>query len=171
MDLDYSHPDELPDYFRNILAKYSHAGKQKRRSYSFGQKLAIIKWINFQYASSPAPNISEAAKKTGLSRAIIREWLADAEIIQKQVDDVKVLGSSNKYGGMEKRKRIRVMAPLNSQVENALLVYFDNRCDENLPISRKLLMKQSVKIARELEFRDFKGSKGYIHRFFCAGTI
>ena len=63
MDLDYSHPDELPDYFRNILAKYSHAGKQKRRSYSFGQKLAIIKWINFQYASSPAPNISEAAKK------------------------------------------------------------------------------------------------------------
>ena len=36
MDLDYSHPDELPDYFRNILAKYTHARKQKRRSYSFG---------------------------------------------------------------------------------------------------------------------------------------
>ena len=110
-------------------------------------------------------------KKTGLSRATIREWLADAEIIQKQVDDVKVLGSSNKYGGMEKRKRIRVMAPLNSQVENALLVYFDNRCDENLPISRKLLMKQSVKIARELEFRDFKGSKGYIHRFLRRNDV
>ena len=63
------------------------------------------------------------------------------------------------------KKRFRLKKAEYPEVEELLLQYFNEMADKQLPISRKRLMKQSVTIARELGFQDFKGSRGYIHTF------
>ena len=127
MELDFSLPDDVPEYFQNILAKYSHANKKSRRSYSFTQKLALLNWIDYHRGEDEKPNWSQASKKTGIDRKTLREWDKDRDIINKQVQDVKKLGSSKKYGGSANRKRIRLQTPLHSEIERELLVYFDTR--------------------------------------------
>ena len=103
MELDYSLPDEIPSYFQNILAKYTHANKTSRRSYSFKQKLALLNWIDFHKGADEKPNWSLASKKTGIDRKTLREWGKDRDIINKQVQEVKKLGSSKKYGDSANR--------------------------------------------------------------------
>jgi len=61
MELDYSLPDEIPSYFQNILAKYTHANKTSRRSYSFKQKLALLNWIDFHKGADEKHNGWEQA--------------------------------------------------------------------------------------------------------------
>ena len=171
LELDFSLPNEVPEYFQNILSKYSHAGKKRRASYSFRQKLALIGWMDFQYSSQETPNWSDASKRTGINRTTLREWYADREVLKKQVDDVKQLGSSKKYGGSGSKKRIRLGKSAFPAIDEQLLNYFDGRANDNLSISRKLLRKQSVRIAQTMGMETFKGSKGYIHRFIKRNAI
>ena len=66
---------------------------------------------------------------------------------KKQVQEVKHLGSSKKHGGAASRKRMRIGNPKYKEIEQQLVVCYDTRADDNLPISRKLLRKQSKRIA------------------------
>ena len=171
MELDFSLPDDVPEYFQNILAKYSHANKKSRRSYSFTQKLALLNWIDYHRGEDEKPNWSQASKKTGIDRKTLREWDKDRDIINKQVQDVKKLGSSKKYGGSANRKRIRLQTPLHPDIERDLLVYFDTRAADNLTISRKILRKQAWRLGQSKGIPSFKGSKGFIHRFMKRNDI
>ena len=56
-------------------------------------------------------------------------------------------------------------------MDRLLLEYFDDKPDRNLPISRKMLMKKSSKIAADLGLEKFKGSKGYVHRLIRSYAI
>ena len=156
MELDYSKPDDVPDYFQKILAKYSHANKKKRRSYSFKEKLAMISWIEHRYPNET--NWSEASRLSGVHRKFLQEWVGDGAFIKKQVVDVKKSGSTKKHGGAAMKKRFQFKKAEYPEVEELLLQYFDERADKQLPISRKRMMKQSVKIAQELGFQNFTGS-------------
>ena len=75
------------------------------------------------------------------------------------------------HGGSGSKKRIRLSLPMFAEVDDQLLHYFDERALGNLPISRKLLQKQSNRIAETLGIEKFKGSKGYVHRFIKRNNI
>ena len=59
----------------------------------------------------------------------------------------------------------RIGNPKYKEFNWQLLLYFDSGANDNLPISCKLLRKQSKSIANSLEIDSYKGSKGCIHRF------
>ena len=92
-------------------------------------------------------------------------------LFNKQVQDVKKLGSSKKYGGSANCKRIRLQKPLHPEIEHDLLVFFDTRAADNLTISRKILRKQAWRLGQSKGIPSFKGSKGFIHRFMKRNDI
>ena len=79
-------------------------GKKRQQAYSFRQKLALLKWMDFQYSKTPTPNWSDACKHTDISRTTLRESYDDMEILEKQVQEVKHLGSSKKHGVLVREK-------------------------------------------------------------------
>ena len=54
---------------------------------------------------------------------------------------------------------MRIGNPKYKEIDQQLVVYFDTRADDSLPISHKLLRRQSKRIADSLGIVSFKGSK------------
>ena len=57
---------------------------KKDDSLTVRQKLVLLKWMDFQYSKTPTPNLSDACKRTGISRTMLREWYGDREIIKNR---------------------------------------------------------------------------------------
>ena len=95
---------------------------------------------------------SAIAKQFNVPASTLSTWLKNADSIKE---------SYLKFGPKRKNAKIGTF----DDVENAILKWFSNVRDQNVPVSGPILLAKAAEFARKLNIENFKASSGWLERF------
>ena len=95
---------------------------------------------------------SAIAKEFNVPASTLSTWLKNADSIKE---------SYLKFGPKRKNAKIGTF----DDVENAILKWFSNVRDQNVPVSGPILLAKAEEFARKLNIENFKASSGWLEHF------
>lgn len=119
---------------------------RRRKSITVKEKIEIIKSIERGISKA------EVGRQKNLSKTTICTIWSNREKIKK--------ASESKSHGIKK-----IRDPVRSDVDQALLRWFEVRRSENIAISGPLLQSKAEELSKGLQGDDFKCSRGWLERF------
>lgn len=128
----------------NIKTKIS-----RRRSYTVCDKLKILE----TYDQNDG-NISETARVTGVSRAVISRWLQNRALLES---DMAELDRRKMTGGGKK--------PICYRLESRLVDFVKKMRASKMYVTYRMMQRKATEFAKSLNLKNFRASIGFIQRF------
>ena len=133
---------------RRVCTPFVNMASQKRKSITLERKMEIFRAVD------SGRKKSDVAREFGLSSSTMSTLFKNKDRITEQYDSAKFDPS---------RKRFRTAAL--DDVEEALMKWFRDVRDKNLPVSGPLLKEKAEVFAKSLGHPGFKASNGWLARF------
>ncbi|XP_046608718.1 tigger transposable element-derived protein 6-like [Neodiprion virginianus] len=128
------------------------AGGRKRKAISLQKKLEILEEV---HDNPQEPKIS-VAKRLGLPYSTLMTIIANSADIRSSTSKAGPLGE----------KRTRTQEGRFSDLDKALLTWFQQKRAANIPVSGPMLQEQALIFAKKLNVTaDFKASAGWVFKF------
>ena len=121
--------------------------KRKKEPQTFETKYKAISEVEKGQKSKSA-----IAKEFNIPASTLSTWLKNATSIKE---------SYHKFGPKRKNSKVGSF----DDVENAILKWFSNVREQNVPVSGPILLAKAEEFSQKLEIENFKASTGWLERF------
>ena len=118
--------------------------KRKKEPQTFETKYKAISEVEKGQKSKSA-----IAKEFNIPASTLSTWLKNATAIKE---------SYHKFGPKRKNSKVGLF----DDVENAILKWFSNVREQNVPVSGPILLAKAEEFSQKLEIENFKASTGWL---------
>lgn len=126
--------------------------KPKRKSYSYEEKLKVIKLLKYK-------STDKVSEELDIDKSLLCRWARDESKIKE----------FNAHNHNKKLKKGRSAA--NEEMEERLFSWFCESRADNIPISGNSIKKEALRLSEELGDSSFKASAGWLARWKKRYTV